>query len=71
MERNQTAEDCICIFIVLEFINKRFIMSEYNIQAEDNKRKTNPSSRADKLKEIDGLYRAQIKQIYTESKDKI
>jgi hypothetical protein len=46
-------------------------MSEYNIQAEDNKRKTNPSSRADKLKEIDGLYRAQIKQIYTESKDKI
>ena len=46
-------------------------MSEYSMQAEDNKRKTNPVSRADKLKEIDALYRAQIKQIYTESKDKI
>lgn len=46
-------------------------MSEYNMQAEDNKRKTNPTSRADKIKEIDALYRAQIKQIYIESKDKV
>jgi hypothetical protein len=46
-------------------------MSEYSIQPEDNKIKTNQNSRADKLKEIDALYRAQIKQIYTESKDKI
>jgi hypothetical protein len=46
-------------------------MSEYNIPADDNKKKTNNSSRADKLKEIDALYRAQIKQIYNESKDKV
>lgn len=46
-------------------------MSEYNLQGEDNKRKPNNTSRTDKLKEIDALYRAQIKQIYTDSKQKV
>jgi len=45
-------------------------MSEYNLQGEENKRKPN-TSRSDKLKEIDALYRAQIKQIYTDSKEKV
>jgi hypothetical protein len=46
-------------------------MSESNIFKDDGKQRTINPSRSDKLKEIDALYRAQIKQIYTESKDKI
>jgi len=46
-------------------------MSESNFHFDDNSRKSIALSRAEKLKEIDALYRAQIKQIYTESKSKI
>lgn len=46
-------------------------MSESNFRYDDTAKKANHASRADKLKEIDALYRAQIKQIYTESKTKI
>jgi len=40
-------------------------MSETNLPPDESKKKAANSSRADKLKEIDALYRAQIKQIYT------
>ena len=41
-------------------------MSSHN---EDSEKVVSTTSRADRLKEIDALYRSQIKQIYNESKE--
>lgn len=47
------------------------IMSQINIRKEDKTSGTQGQARSEKLKEIDALYKAQIKQIYTDNKDKI
>lgn len=47
------------------------IMSQINIRKEDKTSGTQGQARSEKLKEIDALYKAQIKQVYTDNKDKI
>lgn len=46
-------------------------MQQHNILKDEKSVGFTNQARGQKLKEIDALYRAQIKQIYTESKDKI
>ena len=46
-------------------------MSQINIRKEDKTSGIQKQARSEKLKEIDALYKAQIKQIYTDNKNKI